>query len=290
VTRTLSLAVGALLLGLGALGAELPVWVNGQFAGWCVEARDGVTHAPLRTVAKHLGAYVDFDQTARCVLVADSPDAALEGALLPGKPNVPWVYVNGVPVGTGVVLRDTTYVPLRLVSEALGARVDYSASAGKIGITSKGLEPIPLLPGVPLADTLGRSWPVENTGGMIRFTNAAVLGATFSVGIHVATGFFTKTDKPVTIDFVVVCYGPEGQVVAQQKASLYSVSSGGGDYALEGPFVFGPIASCTISYAAAWVPRASARPRSVPRLTLQMPLGGGLSLQMPLGPAVEGER
>lgn len=211
MTRTVWFAVAGLLLGAGALCAELPIWVNGEFAGWCIEVRDGVTYAPLRTVAERLGAYVRFNQAARCVLVADSPDVAPKGPVLSGTPSVPWVYVNSVPVGVGVIIKGTTYVPLRLVSEALGARVDYSASAGKIGITSKGLEPLPLLPGVPLSDTVGRFWPVENTGGRSRFTNAAItcLGS-FSAGIRIASGFFKKTRKPISVDFVIVCFGPTG--------------------------------------------------------------------------------
>jgi len=38
------------------------------------------------------------------------------------------VYVNGKQVGEGVLIGDRTYVPIRAVSEALGAKVDWDGS------------------------------------------------------------------------------------------------------------------------------------------------------------------
>lgn len=38
------------------------------------------------------------------------------------------VYVNGNYVGEGVLINDTTYVPVRLVSENLGAKVDWDGA------------------------------------------------------------------------------------------------------------------------------------------------------------------
>lgn len=44
---------------------------------------------------------------------------------------------------------------------------------------------------------------------------------------------------------------------------------------LDGPLVFGSVWSCTIKYAAAWVPRTSARLRSQPRLAGGVYVGAG---------------
>lgn len=47
------------------------------------------------------------------------------------------VYVNGKPVGMGVLIEERTFVPVRLVAEALGAKVEWDARTRSVHIYRK---------------------------------------------------------------------------------------------------------------------------------------------------------
>jgi hypothetical protein len=52
-------------------------------------------------------------------------------------PEVP-VRVNGSIIGRGVIIEDVTYMPVRAIAEALGAKVDWDANTRTVLISKGG--------------------------------------------------------------------------------------------------------------------------------------------------------
>jgi hypothetical protein len=167
------------------------------------------------------------------------------------------IYVSGQLVGKAIVVGDQTYVPLRLVSQAFSADVDYDSANRRIEITRWGQTRQPVRPGYPLAQTQDTWRAVENGNGSVRFRDAAVTGYRFQAEVNISSGFLEATSKPVSADFLVTLYDADGQIVGRGTQRVYSISSGGGSYLIDGPVV--PVASsvysCSIKFVSAWVPR-----------------------------------
>ncbi len=95
----------------------------------------GRTLVPLRTIFEALGAQVYWDEVSRTV-VAEKESVKRVVSLTIGKQEA---YVNNAPIKLdipAVIVRGRTLVPLRFVSEALGATVEWSAQTQTVTITS----------------------------------------------------------------------------------------------------------------------------------------------------------
>jgi hypothetical protein len=94
-------------------------------------AIDGATYLPLRFVSESLGGSVDWEATLKRVTVLRG-DRMLE--LWPGKPDL---IANGVRIATTtspIIRNGRVLVPIRVVSEQLGQKVDWNAADKSITI------------------------------------------------------------------------------------------------------------------------------------------------------------
>ncbi|MGC7846803.1 S8 family serine peptidase [Desulforudis sp. 1088] len=114
---------------------ELTVTVNGGpralDAAPYIDPQSGRTLVPVRFVSEALGAEVDWAAAARQVVIKDMDR---EIVLTIGAQSV---LVDGAPAALeapAVINGQRTFVPLRFVSETLGAKVDYSPVSREITI------------------------------------------------------------------------------------------------------------------------------------------------------------
>jgi hypothetical protein len=139
---SLSLTVGALLALMPsaalAQGQQINVTVDGepvQFAGQPPIERLGSVLVPLRGVFERLGAQVAYDAGTRTILAIRGSTSV---SLPLGSRNV---VVNGqrqMLSQPAQVINGTTLVPLRFVSEALGANVEWRGSSQTVVINTNG--------------------------------------------------------------------------------------------------------------------------------------------------------
>lgn len=114
--------------------AEVKIYLDGNMLEFDQPPiiEDGRTLVPLRAIFEALGAHLDWDGETRTVTAQKEQ---LEIELQIGSKAA---YVNNQPVELDVpgrIVNDRTLVPLRFVSEALGARVDWDGSASIVRIT-----------------------------------------------------------------------------------------------------------------------------------------------------------
>src|SRR2546423_7277893 len=132
---------GAALLGavlsLATVNAQaqgIRVTIDGnpvQFSGVGPREMDGRVLVPLRGVLEELGAYVEYDASSRMVS-ASKGDMNLELGL-----GQRFATVNGSRVDLDVpatTIAGNTMVPLRFVSEALGANVRWNPYTSTVAI------------------------------------------------------------------------------------------------------------------------------------------------------------
>ncbi|MCC8014504.1 MAG: copper amine oxidase N-terminal domain-containing protein, partial [Eubacterium sp.] len=123
-------------------GSSFTVMLNGvdvtdSFSNTVKVTTDGRTLIPLRDLGNILGADVDWDSRKVAILTKDS--VTIE---VPIGSTV--LFINGQQEnidaeGTQAVIADSyTYLPLRAVSEALGAAVEYEAGTKTIYLTTDG--------------------------------------------------------------------------------------------------------------------------------------------------------
>jgi len=92
-----------------------------------IEPDSGRAMAPVMFVAQALGADLDWDDTANAETIT------LGGAVLKIEADQP--LPDGM--GTAVMVKDRLFVPLRYISEFLGARVDWDAGTQTVTITGQ---------------------------------------------------------------------------------------------------------------------------------------------------------
>jgi len=131
----LSLAVSAALVvtALPAHGhaaeGDAPTVINGGIL------QNNRTLIPLRLVAEHLGASVDWNSQTKTVTIAQ------DGLSIKLTVNSDRIVVNDTELVIDVPVTQqygSTYVPLRFVSQALGADVEWSQSAKQATVLYKG--------------------------------------------------------------------------------------------------------------------------------------------------------
>ncbi len=131
--------VAAICLAAGAAGAqEIQVRVNGdpvRFEGVGPMEQQGRVLVPLRGVLEQMGAYVDWDQSSQTVLASRNN----MNIRLPIGSHT--AMVSGQRVRLDVpaqVIGGSTMVPLRFVSEALGADVRWDSRLETVFIDTQG--------------------------------------------------------------------------------------------------------------------------------------------------------
>ena len=162
------------------------------------------------------------------------------------------VYVDDEFAGYGYVKEGTAYVPLRLVSEALGATVEHDKASGTVRIGRSGLKSKPER--VRLSSTKDRWWPIQRAPGTMRFKDALVKDRSFSAEVEIDPAHFTPDGKPIEVRMLLLLYDYGGEILARKTVSIYNVSSSGGSYLLTtscGPDV---VSSCEVKYQTGWVP------------------------------------
>jgi hypothetical protein len=216
---------------------------------------------PLRVLAEELGATVEFDGDLNAVYITPKNAKALRPAkeewwtgniARRGKASSN-IFVGEKFVGLGYKHNNTLYVYLRDVAEALEAKVELNTWAKKISVTPKGEKPIELLPGTYQELTKGKWWPVGNVRGMW-YENAALTGNLnqFSVELKIDHGLWKPSKKAILANFLITLYGSDGQIVERGTFPVYNVSSNGGLYQLDGPYVHGEVMTCVIKFVSAW--------------------------------------
>lgn len=114
----------------------VPVQVDGQTLSGVSYLEDGVTYVPLRYLLNALGGWeVRWDNEARAAVAVSG------SACLTADPAENTVTVDGESLsGQVTVTGGRTYVPLRLVTEALGGTAEWDPWLGGAAVTSAGAE------------------------------------------------------------------------------------------------------------------------------------------------------
>ena len=95
--------------------------------------QDGRTMVPVRFISEKLGASVNWDETEQVVVIEYNGKTIL----LPLNEKAAYVDNMQIELDTEAVIEDgRTMVPLRFVSEALGAKVLWSSSASTVRIST----------------------------------------------------------------------------------------------------------------------------------------------------------
>jgi hypothetical protein len=133
IMTMLALLVGALMTAQPAAAASFHVMVNGQSISLSQPAteRGGRVFVPLRNIFESLGAGVAYDNGT---INATSGDKTVQVKIGSNQAivNGQQTFLDAAPYIVGA----TTMVPLRFVSEALGAEVDYDSTTGAINIAA----------------------------------------------------------------------------------------------------------------------------------------------------------
>ena len=131
--RALCGLLAAASLSLPARAARsIPVQVDGEPLPGVSYVDSGVTYVPLRTLLDQLGGWEVWWDSSEKVAVATSADHALSA-----NPNENRITINGVDYNGRVTVENgRTYVPLRLVAEALGGSAEWDRYMGGAAMTS----------------------------------------------------------------------------------------------------------------------------------------------------------
>jgi len=113
----------------------LSVFIDGKvvdFKNAPPQVLTGVTMVPLRGIFEALGAYVEYDEVNHRIHARKDNESIdlLLGSRIAKK--------NGAEIMMEVkpqVIHGTTMVPLRFVSESLGAKVDFDHANNRINVT-----------------------------------------------------------------------------------------------------------------------------------------------------------
>lgn len=190
-----ALALAALSLACMAASAQIGVKVvlNGQpvvFGATQPQQVDGHVLVPLRGVLEQLGADVDWDNRSQ---TATATKGSLRVSLTIGSTEAT---VNGQPVTMDVpaqIIGGSTMIPLRFVSQALGAKVQWIDATQTVIITTGPDEGTPVPP--PAAQGVAQigsfncdhNGPI-GAGAILNFSLQGTPGAQVTFQIPGATG------------------------------------------------------------------------------------------------------
>lgn len=133
---TAALVWGLLAVPARAARRSVPVQADGAVVTAAAYVEQGVTYVPLRALLNALG-----DWTVWWDSGAGQAAAVSGGNSLRADPAANTVAVNGTRLpGRVTVERGVTYVPLRLVCEALGCRVEWDPYLAGAAVTTAGAD------------------------------------------------------------------------------------------------------------------------------------------------------
>lgn len=209
------LTIAAMLLGLmGNASAETPITVkvNGseiQFpdAHPFIDPSSGRTMIPIRFVSEELGAHVSWNQTTKVVSMLKPGTTTLSIFLKIGENKAKVNGIDKVFDAKAVLVNNRTFVPLRFVSETMGAKVEWLAAERTVVITTPTAAVVkPPENGLP-ANPPPRPGQIENVEALKRMA-AALL---------VENGILKGTVPNDVVGFVLVQFKGENNTLAKTK-------------------------------------------------------------------------
>ena len=232
MTLAVVLAAGAVPLGAQVPAPYVRVFVDNQPVAFDVppQIQYGRVLVPLRGVFERLGATVAWDNRTQTVLAqrgATSVSLAIGNttAMINGQPaamDVPAMLVGG-----------RTMVPLRFVSQALGAAVNWDSATSTVAISSGGTAVAPLpstYPTAPqpsrVAGTLvGVRLPTANAPAQIAVSHDGMI-STYQVTPSTAiTRVNAATGSGGSVDIASLKAGDAVDVVVGQNGAAMSISA-----------------------------------------------------------------
>lgn len=131
----LSLIIALLPAACFGEGEDISVYINGVLTEFPASpyTENYRTMVPMRRIFESLGAEVQWDNNTQSV-TSETDDTVVILAI-----GMNTMYVNGKAVTLDVrpaLVNDTTYVPLRAVSEAFGCAVDWDEASRSVYITT----------------------------------------------------------------------------------------------------------------------------------------------------------
>lgn len=205
------LTIATMLLGLMGMSASaetpITVKVNGseiQFpdAHPFIDPSSGRTMIPIRFVSEELGAHVSWNQTTKVVSMLKPGTTTLSIFLKIGENKAK---VNGkdkVFDAKAVLVNNRTFVPLRFVSETMGAKVEWLAAERTVVITTPTAVVKPPVNGLP-ANPPPRPGQAENVEALKRM----------AAGLTIENGVLKGSVSNDVVGFVLVqCEGANGKV------------------------------------------------------------------------------
>lgn len=123
------------------VGQPITVQLNGQEVAMNsgVMTRSGQSYIPVRSVFEQMGALISFDEPTKTVTIQRTSDEGKSITLkIDFKKGETWL--NGTKVKQTIhplAIQGISYLPLRFVSESLGAKVDWNPALLNISITMK---------------------------------------------------------------------------------------------------------------------------------------------------------
>lgn len=231
----------AVVLAAGAVpgGAQVPapyvhVYVDGQLVAFDVppQIQNGRVLVPLRGVFERLGAAVGWDPQRQTVLAqrgATSVSLVIGNtqAMIDGQPaamDVPAMLVGG-----------RTMVPLRFVSQALGAAVNWDAPTYTVTVSSSGAAAVPppqAYPPAPPAQSqhvagtlVGVKLPTANSPGQIAVSHDGMVSTYVVTPSTAITRVNAANGNGGSVDIASLKAGDAVDVIVGQNASAMRISA-----------------------------------------------------------------
>lgn len=222
-----------LFLSTGVIKATPIVLLDGQPLSFEVSPtiENGTTLVPMRAVFESLGATVQWDDYTQMV-TADKVGTTIKITL-----GQPIAYKNGFPVTLQVpakLINNRTMVPLRFVSEALGAQVNWDGFTQTITILSSPTAVSKIYPNYVRITTNGATFSplVELESGSVATVNWEVEGGATYTGLNPTIDFGTAGTRYVRMSVT------DGDVNAIKDVVTFNV---GFDYTQDaGKYNLGP--------------------------------------------------
>lgn len=197
-TLILPLVMMFLLFSIGAAKASPIVLLDGHQLSFEVSptVENGTTLVPVRAVFEALGATVQWDGYTQTVTVGKV------GTTIKITMGQTTAYKNGSPVTLQVpakLINNRTMVPLRFVSEALGAQVNWNGSTQTISIISSPTLVNTIYPSYVRITTTGAKFSplVELKSGSVATVNWKVEGGATYTGLNPTIDFGTAGTRYV---------------------------------------------------------------------------------------------
>ena len=231
----------AVVLAAGAVpgGAQVPapyvhVYVDGQLVAFDVPPQilNSRVLVPLRGVFERLGASVGWDARTQTVL---AERGATSVALVIGQTQA---MVNGQPAAMDVpamLVGGRTMVPLRFVSQALGAAVNWDAPTYTVTIASSGAAAAPppqAYPPAPPAQTqhvagtlVGVKLPSANSPGQIAVSHDGVVSTYVVTPSTAITRVNAANGSGGSVDIASLKAGDAVDVIVGQNSAAMRISA-----------------------------------------------------------------